>query len=36
MKHARANGWDVRAEGWLPAWLHLGGKLVMNSIRAMK
>ncbi|MEC6239422.1 Ig-like domain-containing protein [Escherichia coli] len=23
-----ANGWDVRAEGWLPAWPHLGGKLV--------
>ena len=22
-----ANGWDVRAEGWLPAWPHLGGKL---------
>lgn len=23
-----ANGWDVRAESWLPAWPHLGGKLV--------
>ncbi|HAW2532305.1 TPA: inverse autotransporter adhesin-like protein YeeJ [Escherichia coli] len=22
-----ANGWDVRAEGWLPAWPHIGGKL---------
>lgn len=22
-----ANGWDVRAESWLPAWPHLGGKL---------
>ncbi|EOK0244742.1 Ig-like domain-containing protein [Escherichia coli] len=26
-----ANGWDVRAEGWLPAWLHLGGKLVYEQ-----
>ncbi|STI64883.1 putative invasin [Escherichia coli] len=31
-----ANGWDVRAEGWLPAWPHLGGKLVYDSIMAMK
>ncbi|EOU8257506.1 inverse autotransporter IatD [Escherichia coli] len=22
-----ANGWDLRAEGWLPAWPQLGGKL---------
>lgn len=26
-----ANGWDVRAEGWLPAWPHLGGKLVYKQ-----
>ncbi len=26
-----ANGWDVRAEGWLPAWPHLGGKLVYEQ-----
>lgn len=23
-----ANGWDVSAEGWLPAWPQLGGKLI--------
>ncbi len=27
----QANGWDVRAEGWLPAWPHLGGKLVYEQ-----
>lgn len=26
-----ANGWDVRAEGWLPALPHLGGKLVYEQ-----
>ncbi|EFB6890246.1 inverse autotransporter adhesin YeeJ [Escherichia coli] len=26
-----ANGWDVRAEGWLPAWPHLGVKLVYEQ-----
>ena len=26
-----ANGWDVRAEGWLPAWPHLGSKLVYEQ-----
>ncbi|EPB1930394.1 Ig-like domain-containing protein [Escherichia coli] len=26
-----ANGWDVRAEGRLPAWPHLGGKLVYEQ-----
>ncbi|EOS9311975.1 inverse autotransporter adhesin YeeJ [Escherichia coli] len=26
-----ANGWDVRAEGWLPAWPQLGGKLVYEQ-----
>ncbi len=26
-----ANGWDVRTEGWLPAWPHLGGKLVYEQ-----
>ncbi|EFI3987002.1 inverse autotransporter adhesin-like protein YeeJ [Escherichia coli] len=26
-----ANGWDVRAEGWLPAWPHLGGKLIYEQ-----
>ncbi len=26
-----ANGWDVRAEGLLPAWPHLGGKLVYEQ-----
>ncbi|HCN6402271.1 TPA: inverse autotransporter adhesin YeeJ [Escherichia coli] len=26
-----ANDWDVRAEGWLPAWPHLGGKLVYEQ-----
>ena len=26
-----ANGWDVRAEGWLPAWPHIGGKLVYEQ-----
>ncbi|EFJ8467714.1 inverse autotransporter adhesin YeeJ [Escherichia coli] len=26
-----ANGWDVRAEGWLPARPHLGGKLVYEQ-----
>lgn len=26
-----ANGWDARAEGWLPAWPHLGGKLVYEQ-----
>ncbi|QTN08783.1 inverse autotransporter adhesin-like protein YeeJ [Escherichia coli] len=26
-----ANGWDVRAEGWLPASPHLGGKLVYEQ-----
>ncbi|EFN9633870.1 inverse autotransporter adhesin-like protein YeeJ [Escherichia coli] len=26
-----ANGWDVRAEGWLPAWPYLGGKLVYEQ-----
>lgn len=26
-----ANGWDVSAEGWLPAWPHLGGKLVYEQ-----
>ncbi len=26
-----ANGWDVRAEGWLPAWPHLVGKLVYEQ-----
>ncbi|WP_143430945.1 inverse autotransporter adhesin YeeJ [Escherichia coli] len=26
-----ANGWDVRAEGWLPAWPCLGGKLVYEQ-----
>lgn len=26
-----ANGGDVRAEGWLPAWPHLGGKLVYEQ-----
>lgn len=26
-----ANGWDVRAEGWLPAWPYLGGKLVYKQ-----
>lgn len=31
MKHARINGWDVRAEGWLPALPHLGGKLVYEQ-----
>ncbi|HAX9992750.1 TPA: inverse autotransporter adhesin YeeJ [Escherichia coli] len=25
------NGWDVRAESWLPAWPHLGGKLVYEQ-----
>ncbi len=25
------NGWDVRAEGWLPAWPYLGGKLVYEQ-----
>ncbi|HDJ8466817.1 TPA: inverse autotransporter adhesin YeeJ [Escherichia coli] len=26
-----ANGWDVRAEGWLPVWPYLGGKLVYEQ-----
>lgn len=26
-----ANGWDVRAEGWLPAWPYLGGKLIYEQ-----
>ncbi|MBL7326540.1 inverse autotransporter adhesin YeeJ [Escherichia coli] len=26
-----ANGWDVRAESWLPDWPHLGGKLVYEQ-----
>lgn len=26
-----ANGWNVRAESWLPAWPHLGGKLVYEQ-----
>ncbi len=26
-----ANGWDVHAEGWLPAWPYLGGKLVYKQ-----
>ncbi|EOZ4089809.1 inverse autotransporter adhesin IatC [Escherichia coli] len=26
-----ANGWDLRAEGWLPAWPQLGGKLVYEQ-----
>ncbi|EHK7088602.1 TPA: inverse autotransporter adhesin YeeJ [Escherichia coli] len=26
-----ANGWDVHAEGWLPAWPYLGGKLVYEQ-----
>ncbi|HAX3911672.1 inverse autotransporter adhesin YeeJ [Escherichia coli] len=26
-----ANGWDVHAESWLPAWPHLGGKLVYEQ-----
>ncbi|EGT2320145.1 inverse autotransporter adhesin YeeJ [Escherichia coli] len=26
-----ANGWDVRAKSWLPAWPHLGGKLVYEQ-----
>ncbi|CAD6042343.1 putative invasin [Escherichia coli] len=26
-----ANSWDVRAEGWLPAWPYLGGKLVYEQ-----
>ncbi len=26
-----ANGWDVCAEGWLPAWPYLGGKLVYEQ-----
>ncbi len=26
-----ANGWDVRAEGWLPTWPYLGGKLVYEQ-----
>nr|EFO3284030.1 hypothetical protein [Escherichia coli] len=26
-----ANGWDLRAEGWLPAWPQLGGKLVSEQ-----
>lgn len=26
-----ANGWDVRAEGWLPAWPYLDGKLVYEQ-----
>ncbi len=36
MKHAPANGWDVRAEGRLPAWPHLGGKLVYEQYWHMK
>ncbi|MEF8956363.1 inverse autotransporter adhesin IatC [Escherichia coli] len=26
-----ANGWDLRAEGWLPVWPQLGGKLVYEQ-----
>ncbi|WP_436883530.1 inverse autotransporter beta domain-containing protein [Enterobacter asburiae] len=26
-----ANGWDLRSEGWLPAWPHLGGKLTYEQ-----
>ncbi|EGQ7353450.1 acylphosphatase [Escherichia coli] len=26
-----ANGWDLRVEGWLPAWPQLGGKLVYEQ-----
>ncbi|HBU9399908.1 TPA: Ig-like domain-containing protein [Escherichia coli] len=26
-----ANGWDLRAEGWLPAWPQLGGKVVYEQ-----
>lgn len=26
-----ADGWDIRAEGWLPAWPQLGGKLVYEQ-----
>ncbi|WDB30441.1 inverse autotransporter beta domain-containing protein [Escherichia albertii] len=26
-----ANGWDLRAEGWLPVWPQLGGKLVFEQ-----
>ncbi len=26
-----ANGWDLREEGWLPAWPQLGGKLVYEQ-----
>lgn len=28
-----ANGWDVRAEGWLPAYPQLGGKLMYEKYR---
>ena len=31
-----ANGWDIRAEGYLPAWPQLGASSCMNSIMAMK
>ncbi|KKG28090.1 hypothetical protein DU52_08045, partial [Methanosarcina mazei] len=26
-----ANGWDLRAEGWLPSWPQLGGKLMVEQ-----
>ncbi|HDK1407863.1 TPA: Ig-like domain-containing protein [Escherichia coli] len=26
-----ANGWDLRAEGWLPAWPQMGGKVVYEQ-----
>ena len=26
-----ANGWDIRAEGWLPAYAQLGGKLMFEK-----
>ncbi|MFO6427880.1 inverse autotransporter beta domain-containing protein [Escherichia coli] len=26
-----ADGWDIRAEGWLPAYPQLGGKLVYQQ-----
>ena len=26
-----ANGWELRAEGWLPVWPQLGGKLVFEQ-----
>ncbi|EPS5377147.1 inverse autotransporter beta domain-containing protein [Escherichia albertii] len=26
-----ANGWDLRAEGWLPVWPQLGGKLMFEQ-----